>query len=107
MAVPVNRVLECRVLGYGLLRCASHVCVSNRLGIAESFQRSLASLGVQLCLRWASPDGDGGFVAVLPLINGPAHAETQAADGEEEYGGNEPPFRHVPDHNRKNEKLQC
>jgi len=49
-----------------------------------------------LSLRWPSPLGGRwrrrGFVIAPPLVNGPAHAEPRATNGDQYYGGDEPVF---------------
>ncbi len=62
--------------------------------LASRLESGCTELGVKLRLRWAGLDGRS-LVAVLPLVDGPAQADTREANGDQHYGGYEPLFHHA------------
>ena len=75
----------------------------------RSLQGGGTPLGVKFGLRWLSlcrSLGRHSFVAVLPLVDGPAHADTGETDGDQDHGGDEPLFHDVLHYNHR-QQLQC
>ena len=65
-----------------------------RLHVARSLKRGLTPLGVKFSLRWAGLDRRS-FVAILPLVNGPAYAEPHTSDGEQHDGRDKPLLQNI------------
>ena len=109
MAVAVDSVLDLLgdVNGGAQLLVKSAGATTARLDVPRSLKRGLTPLGIKLSLCWAGLDGRS-LVAVLPLVNEPAHPDASKAYGDQDYGGDEPLFHGVllstPHYNRERSK---
>ncbi len=67
--------------------------------LASRLESGCTELGVKLRLRSASLRRGRRFIATLPLVDRPAHADTHAANGEQDNGGDQPLFHNVLHYN--------